>query len=228
MIAASSPARRCCRVYTNGKTGRAETALPALRLSRILSVNLYRQGTSEVPLSYLCGEDFKAPRRFRAQSSNPASSAAPNELPDVGRQPNQQRQNDDWSMPRFLPNTRFSDCWSSVGDVTFYHRDGVCYFRKRSVCAYVGSAGQTAAGDVHKRALAAWRGLSHDVQLKWNSIAMSVRPHRPPFDGSAHITGHNLFVSAYHGFAQTGDEHIPQPAPWRRFPPFSVELRKSF
>lgn len=127
-------------------------------------------------------------------------------------------------MPRFLPNTRFSDCWSSVGDVTFYHRDGVCYFRKRSVCAYGGSAGQTAAGDVHKRALAAWRGLSHDVQLIWNSIAMSVSPHRPPFDGSAHITGHNLFVSAYHGFAQTGDEHIPEPAPWRRFPPFSVEF----
>ena len=80
MIAASSPARRCCRVYTNGKTGRAETALPALRLSRILSVNLYRQDTSEVPLSYLCGEDFKAPRRFRAQSSNPASSAAPSKF----------------------------------------------------------------------------------------------------------------------------------------------------
>ena len=75
-------------------------------------------------------------------------------------------------MPRFLPNTRFSDCWSSVGDVTFYHRDGVCCFRKRSVCTYGGSAGQIAAVDVHKRALAAWRGLSHDVQLKWNDIAM--------------------------------------------------------
>ena len=127
-------------------------------------------------------------------------------------------------MPRFLPNTRFSDCWSSVGDVMFYHRDGVCYFRKRSVCAYGGSAGQTAVGDVHKRALAAWRELNHDVQLQWNAIAMSVSPHRPPFDGLAHITGHNLFVSAYHGFAQTGDEHIPEPAPWRKFPPFSVEL----
>ena len=127
-------------------------------------------------------------------------------------------------MPRFLPNTRFSDCWSSVGDVTFYHRDGVCYFRKRPVCAYGGSAGQIAAGDVHKRALAVWRGLSHVVQLKWNGIALSVRPHRPPFDGSAHITGHNLFVSAYHGFAQTGDEHIPEPEPWRQFPPFSVGL----
>ncbi len=127
-------------------------------------------------------------------------------------------------MPRYYPNTRFSDCWSSAGNVTFYHRDGVCYFRKRSVCAFGGSAGQVAVSDVHHRALAAWRELSHDVQLQWNVIAASVRPHRPPFDGSAHITGHNLFVSAYHGFAQLGDEHIPVPTARRAFPPFSVEM----
>ena len=36
------------------------------------------------------------------------------------------------------------------------------------------------------------------------------------------ITGHNLFVSAYHGFAQLGDEHIPEPAPWEGFPVFSA------
>ena len=127
-------------------------------------------------------------------------------------------------MPRYYPNTRFSDCWSSVGNVTFYHRNGVCYFRKRAVCTFGGSAGQVAVSDVHHRALAAWRELSHDVQLQWNAIAASVRPHRPPFDGSAHITGHNLFVSAYHGFAQLGDEHIPVPMARRAFPPFSVEM----
>jgi hypothetical protein len=127
-------------------------------------------------------------------------------------------------MPRYYPNTRFSDCWSSVGDVTFYHRDGVCYFRKRAVCSFGGSAGQVAVSDVHHRALAAWRELNHDVQLHWNAIAASVRPHRPPFDGSAHITGHNLFVSAYHGFAQLGDEHIPVPMERRPFPLFSVEM----
>ena len=127
-------------------------------------------------------------------------------------------------MPRYYPNTRFSDCWSSVGNVTFYHRNGVCYFRKRAVCTFGGSAGQVAVSDVHHRALAAWRELSHDVQLQWNAIAASVRPHRPPFDGSAHITGHNLFVSAYHGFAQLGDEHIPTPMARRAFPQFSVEM----
>jgi hypothetical protein len=127
-------------------------------------------------------------------------------------------------MPRYYPNTRFSDCWSSVGDVTFYHRDGVCYFRKRAICSFGGSAGQMAVSDVHHRALAAWRELSHDVQLQWNVIAASVRPHRPPFDGSAHITGHNLFVSAYHGFAQLGNEHVPVPMARRAFPPFSGEM----
>ena len=126
-------------------------------------------------------------------------------------------------MPRYYPNTRFSDCWSSVGNVTFYHRDGVCYFRKRAICTFGGSAGQVAVSDVHHRALAAWRELSHDVQLQWNAIAASVRPHRPPFDGSAHITGHNLFVSAYHGFAQLGNEHIPVPQAYEEFPVFVCE-----
>ena len=78
--------------------------------------------------------------------------------------------------------------------------------------------------DVHRRALAAWRELSHSVQLKWNEFAREVLPHRPPFDGRGHITGHNLFVSVYHGFAQMGDEHVPEPVKWRPFPVFGVKL----
>ena len=34
-------------------------------------------------------------------------------------------------MPRFYPNSQFSDCWSSVGNVTYYHRNGICYFRSK-------------------------------------------------------------------------------------------------
>ena len=78
--------------------------------------------------------------------------------------------------------------------------------------------------DVHRRALAAWRELSHTEQLKWNEYAMEVPSHRPPFDGRGHITGHNLFVSAYHGFAQIGNEHVPEPVKWRPFPVFDVQL----
>lgn len=77
---------------------------------------------------------------------------------------------------------------------------------------------------MHRRALAAWRELPHSVQLKWNEYAMEVPSHRPPFDGRGHITGHNLFVSAYHGFAQMGNEHVPEPVKWMPFPVFDVQL----
>lgn len=125
-------------------------------------------------------------------------------------------------MPRYVPNILFSDCWSSMGDVTFFHRDGVCFWKKKPVCKFPGTLGQMEQAEVHGRALEAWRTLEHDVQLQWNSLAVDVPSHRPPFDGTSHITGHNLFVSAYHGFAQLGDEHIPVPAAHEKFPVFSV------
>ena len=139
----------------------------------------------------------------RAQSSNPGYIVNPSIVE---------------AMPKYNPNSRFSDCWASVGDITFYHRNGQCYFRKKSVCKFTRTAGQIAVSEVHRRALAAWRTLNHDIQLRWNKCAKAVPSHRPPFDGTSHITGHNLFVSAYHGFAQIGDEHVPEPKEWRPFP----------
>ena len=44
-----------------------------------------------------------------------------------------------------------------------------------------------------------------------------------PFDSQTNITGHNLFVSAYHGFAQMGQERIPEPQPWEPFPIMTME-----
>ena len=129
-------------------------------------------------------------------------------------------------MPRYEPNSRFSDCWSSVGDVTFYHRGGVCYWKKKPVCEYPGTPGQLKHLELHRRALAAWKTLDHDVQLQWNAFGTMAPSHKPPFDGSTHITGHNLFVSAYHGFAQLGEEHIPEPATWEDFPVVHLEFRK--
>lgn len=122
------------------------------------------------------------------------------------------------AMPKYNPNSRFSDCWASVGNITFYHRNGQCYFRKKSVCKFPKTAGQTVTSEIHRRALAAWRTLDHDMQLRWNEYAKVVPSHRPPFDGTSHISGHNLFVSAYHGFAQIGNEHIPEPREWTPFP----------
>jgi hypothetical protein len=129
-------------------------------------------------------------------------------------------------MPKYEPNSRFSDCWSSVGDVTFFHRDGVCYWKKKPVCSFPGTAGQLEHLDVHRRALAAWRGLDHSEQLEWNGFAKVVPSHRPPFNGSGHITGHNLFVSAYHGFALLGDEHVPRPVAWEGFPVVQMEFAR--
>ena len=121
-------------------------------------------------------------------------------------------------MPRYEPNSRFSDCWSSVGDTTFFHIDGVCYWKKKPVCEFAGTPGQMEQLELHRRALAAWKTLDHDVQLQWNTYAVAAPSHKPPFDKTTHITGHNLFVSAYHGFAQLGNEHVPEPAPWEEFP----------
>ena len=56
-------------------------------------------------------------------------------------------------MPVYHPNTRFSDCWGSAGDVTFYHRDGVCYWRSRDRHSFGGTSAQFKALDVHRRAL---------------------------------------------------------------------------
>ena len=127
-------------------------------------------------------------------------------------------------MPRFHPNTRFSDCWASVGNVTFYHRDGICYFRSKPYSEFAGTAEQLENLDLHRRALRAWQSLDRDVQEIWRENALSVTAHRPPFDGKNHISGYNLFVSAYHGFAQLGNEHVPSPQAFVPFPIFSLDF----
>ena len=127
-------------------------------------------------------------------------------------------------MSVFLPSILISDAYGSVGDVTFYHRAGKCYHRKRTSGNYSASPSQVAALEVHRRALAAWRTLDSSTQDRWNRYAVEVEPHRPPFDHKAHITGQNLFVSAYHGFATLKDEHLPMPQRFVTFPLFSVQL----
>jgi len=121
-------------------------------------------------------------------------------------------------MPRYIPNSRFSDCWSSIGNISFYHKQGQCYWRTRPCPAFPGTPAQQQHMQIHRRALAAWKTLPSQVQWQWNSHAKSVPSHRPPYGQTHHITGHNLFVSAYHGFAQLGNEHIPMPQPYPMFP----------
>lgn len=126
-----------------------------------------------------------------------------------------------------MPNSRFSDCWSSMGEVTFFHRNGVCFWKKRAHPKFPGTPAQLEHQAIHLRALEAWRKLAPEVQERWNELAVSVISHKPPFRKDHHISGHNLFVSAYHGFAQLGDEHIPEPQVYEEFPAFVCEYDSS-
>ena len=126
-------------------------------------------------------------------------------------------------MPKYIPNTQFSDCWSSVGNVTFYHRNGICYFRSKAYSDFAGTAEQLEQAELHRRAIKAWQSLPHDTQMIWRRIAEGVASHRPPFGQKNSISGYNLFVSAYHGFAQLGNEHIPEPVMFEPFPIFSMD-----
>ena len=130
-------------------------------------------------------------------------------------------------MPAYNPNLLISDCYGSAGSITFYHRDGKCRWRSKSTLSFAATPGQSAALDVHRRALAAWRTIPDTDKEKWHEIARNVPPHRPPFGCGGHISGHNLFVSAYHGFHTLGDEHIPGPVEFRPFPVFTAGFMRA-
>lgn len=128
-------------------------------------------------------------------------------------------------MARLYPNILINDAFGSAGALTAYHRGGKCFLRKRISPAFPGTAGQLKVVSVHQRALQAWRSLPHEEQLRWEPYAREVEPHRPPFDHKARISGNNLFISAYHGFATLGCEHIPSPMPFEKFPTFLVQIQ---
>lgn len=127
-------------------------------------------------------------------------------------------------MPKFHPTILIQDCWSSIGNITFYHRNGQCFWRRKPNPRFSGTGAQLNQQQVHLRAIAAWQHLEHSVQLQWNEYARVVPSHRPPYNEPHHISGFNLFVSAYHGFAQMGREHVPVPQPFPQFPPSALEL----
>lgn len=127
-------------------------------------------------------------------------------------------------MPRFHPNALIEDCWSSIGNITFFHRNGKCFYKSKIRPIFPGTPAQLVQQQVHHRAILAWQQLQHSVQLEWRELAKSVPSHRPPYDNNHHISGYNLFVSAYHGFAQLGREHVPVPQPFPQFPISVLEL----
>ena len=128
-------------------------------------------------------------------------------------------------MALLRPGLLLSDAFGSAGDITAYHRGGKCFLRKRIAPGSPGADTQASTPSVHRRALQAWRSLSHEEQLQWEPFARLVEPHRPPFDHLAYISGNNLFISAYHGFATLGDEHVPVPTPFETFPSYVIKIQ---
>lgn len=108
--------------------------------------------------------------------------------------------------------------------MTYYHRNGVCYFRSKAYSEFTGTAEQLEQKGLHQRAIKAWRGLSSKEQKRWRRYADGVAAHRPPYGDGNSISGYNLFVSAYHGFAQLGDERVPVPRRFEGFPIFSMDF----
>ena len=128
------------------------------------------------------------------------------------------------TMPKYIPNSLFSDCYASVGNITFFHKDGECYFKTKANPNFPATHGQQVQLSIHHRGIQEWKNLSHDEQIEWNALARTVRSKRPPFNTSSHISGYNLFMSAYHGLACIGNEHIPEPQPIPNVPIIHLEI----
>ena len=127
-------------------------------------------------------------------------------------------------MPKYKPSLLFSDCYASVGNITFFHIDGECYFKTKANPVFPGTAGQQVQLSIHQRGIHEWKNLDHNEQLEWNALAKSAKSRRLPADPSCHICGYNLFMSAYHGLACIGDERVPEPRPLPDFPVVCLEL----
>ena len=127
-------------------------------------------------------------------------------------------------MPKYIPNALFSDCYASVGNITFFHKDGECFFKTKARPAFPGTAGQQVQLSIHQRGIREWKNLDHNEQLEWNALAKSVKSKRLPAEPSCHISGYNLFMSAYHGLACIGDERVPEPQPLPAFPIVCLDL----
>ena len=81
-------------------------------------------------------------------------------------------------MPKYIPNSRFSDCYASVGNITFFHRGGECYFRTNANPTFTGTAGQQVQLSIHQRGLREWRNLNHSLPSRSYTWSTHPQPSR--------------------------------------------------
>ena len=68
-------------------------------------------------------------------------------------------------MPKFNPNALIEDGWSSIGNITFFHRNGKCFWKRKPYSVFRGAQAQLDQAQVHHRAILAWQHLDHLVQF---------------------------------------------------------------
>ena len=57
-------------------------------------------------------------------------------------------------MPKFHPTPIIQDCWSSIGNITFYHRNGQCFYKRKPYTQYRGTAAISAVPNLTSPATA--------------------------------------------------------------------------
>ncbi len=92
-------------------------------------------------------------------------------------------------MPKFTPNAIIKDCWSPIGNITFYHRGGQCFWKRKARPVFRGTPAQLDQQQVHLRAISAWHrdtillchsllitsaGLSRQARSSWIMRVMAV------------------------------------------------------
>ena len=82
-------------------------------------------------------------------------------------------------MPKYKPSLLFSDCYASVGNITFFHIDGECYFKTKANPVFPGTAGQQVQLSIHQRGIYEWKNLDHNEQLEWNALAKHIGRRAP-------------------------------------------------
>lgn len=64
-------------------------------------------------------------------------------------------------MPKFKANIFLSYCWSLVGNITFYHKNGICYFRSKPYSEFAGTSEQLENLNRHRMDIKARQSLPH-------------------------------------------------------------------
>jgi len=76
-------------------------------------------------------------------------------------------------MPKFHPTPIIQDSWSSIGNITFYHLNGQCYYKRKPYTQYRGTASLLGGEHVPEPQPYPLFPISHLQQLQMDSAGSS-------------------------------------------------------